>query len=103
MAELDDRILEIEKLVAAHDRRDNEQFSDLKDAIDGLRTDFKTFTETMTIAITGTNEQAGLRERVRTLENTERDRKWALRMVWAAVVAEGVVLAFRVIGVKGSP
>jgi hypothetical protein len=44
-----------------------------------------------------------LRERVRALEKTETDRKWALRMLWGAVVSQAVVMAFRIFTVKGGP
>lgn len=95
MAELDDQVAELAERVSAHDERDNERFDELTLAIRELRADFKAFHATVTEAIAGRDETPGIKERLRNLERTEQDRKWALRILWTAVISEGVVLVFR--------
>lgn len=97
MGELDDQMADLVERVAQHDERDNERFAELTTAIRELGEDLKAFRTTVTEAIVGRDETPGIRERLRNLERTEQDRKWALRILWTAVISEGIVLVFRIL------
>lgn len=102
MTEIDDRVGELEQLVADHDKRDEERFRAFNEAVASIRLDLAKLGKTIEDALSGDNERAGLRERVRVLERIEQDRKWALRILWAAVASNLIVTFFRVFTITGA-
>lgn len=100
MDHIENRLEELTTIVDAHGKRDEEQFSLLRMSIDDLRGDISKIVDTLDEAISGNNARAGLRERVRRLEEKEQDRKWAFKIVWGAILVQAIVLAFRIITIK---
>ena len=45
--------------------------------------------------INGVEDQPGLKGRVRALEDSEEQRKWHFRTIWAAIVASGIGFYFK--------
>lgn len=83
-----------------HEEKDERRFLELATLV---RTSVADIQKVVQEAVSGDSKTEGLRERVRRLEDIERDRKWALRILWAAVIVEAVALTFRVFTVDGGP
>lgn len=99
-------LADLEKRVIDHDARDDEQFRGLRDSLAEIKArivEMAVGVTECTSALIGSNTERGLRERIRTLEDREQDRKWAMRILWAAVIGEAVVLSFRIFTMKGLP
>jgi len=86
-----------------HEEKDEERFLAVGEKIDDLGGVIRSEVGRVVEAISGNALVGGLRERVGKLEDAERDRKWALRILWAAVIVEAVALVFRVFTVSRAP
>lgn len=92
MAEIEDRVVELERTAREHERRDEKQFASIAESIRDLRTEFKAFCLTITEAISGRDETPGIKERLRNLERSEQNRKWVLGILTTVVLTETVLM-----------
>lgn len=72
-----------------HEQRDEKRFADLATRFEAgqqtIRADLALLSRTITEAISGDNAVPGLRERVRALEGTKSNLKWAIGILGTAV------------------
>jgi len=97
-----DPIMDLADQFADHERKDEERFGTVAKKVDDVSNVVRAEVGKVVEAITGNTLVGGLRERVAKLEDAERDRKWALRLLWSAVLAEAVALVFKVFTIKGA-
>jgi hypothetical protein len=103
MDSTEERLDALETVVVEHGKRDEDLFATVTSAIAGLKAEIAKLAATIDDALASNSARAGLLERVRTLERTELDRKWAIRIIIAAVLTQAVVMAFRIFAGKVTP